>query len=123
MENNLRKDGMSYILGIQTLLFGLFLQFHENFMETKGPYQLFTNPFDDFWITAVLITVGGMYILSVQFRWKSKKIWLSVMQFLWMAFFVAFFLRELSGVSNSGWVLTFGLNLSILYEAYRGDFN
>lgn len=91
-------------------------------METKGPYQLFTRSFDEIWIALLLIFTGVLFMLSVKFNWKSKKIWLSVMQFIWVAFFVAFFLKELSGVPNSAWVLIFGLNLSIVYEALQGGY-
>ncbi|MBC1801133.1 hypothetical protein [Listeria booriae] len=123
MKARIYKNALGLILGGQTLLFGLFLLFHKNFMETKGAYATFTNVMDDGHATAILLAVGILYILCVLFDWNKLRRWAIVgMSFIWLVFFAAFLLRELGGYPNSGWIFTLGLNLAIIYEAVKEDF-
>lgn len=123
MKARIYKNALGLILGGQTLLFGLFLLFHKDFMETKGAYESFTNVMDDNQAALILIFVGVMYVLCVIFNWNKLRRWAIVaMSFIWLVFFTAFLLREIGGYPNSGWIFTSGLNLAILYEAVKEDF-
>ncbi|MBC2241802.1 hypothetical protein HCB35_15100 [Listeria booriae] len=123
MRARIYKNALGLILGGQTLLFGLFLLFHKDFMETKGAYENFTNVMDDNQAAVVLIVVGAMYILCVVFNWNRLRRWAIVaMSFIWLIFCAAFFFRELGGYTNSGWIFTIGLNAAIIYEAVKEDF-
>ncbi|EUJ26144.1 hypothetical protein MFLO_14357 [Listeria floridensis FSL S10-1187] len=119
----IRTQTFSLILASQTLLFGVFLLAHQDFMATKTVYQPLTDLMDDQVIASIMAGIGFLNILCLLTGKNRVRRWVVIaMAFMWALFFAAFFSQELGGHPNSGWIFILGLNTAILYEAATEDF-
>lgn len=124
MKERIFKNGMYVIFGLQTFVFGLFLIFNSNVFSAKGGYSILAETLNEKFVALVLLVVGlGNILIALLDKIKLKRLGLVSMQFVWLVFFFAFLIKQLSGETTSGWVLILGLVCAMGYEAWGGDFD
>lgn len=124
MKEQVYKNGLYAIFGLQTLVFGLFLLFFSDVFTAKGGYSILAETLNEKFVAVVLLIVGlGNILIALLDKTKFKRLGLVSMQFVWLVFFFGFLLKQLSGETTSGWVFILGLIIAMFYEALRGDFD
>ncbi|MBC1919432.1 hypothetical protein HB825_03685 [Listeria booriae] len=118
-----RKKLLPMLIALQTILFGLFLAYHQGFLETRGAYIYLVSYLDDYAVSALLIALAVIYAAATLMNWrKTKRLFLVSLQFVWSLFFFSFLIREIAGYPNTAWVFILGLNLLIYFESRTGDY-
>lgn len=113
------KHAVFIIFSTQTLLFGLFLLFHQGIYLIDSNNDI-TSVLTKNWIGIVLLVVGILGFVGVRLEnAKVIRIVLVLMQFFWSFFTAAFFIRELQGDPNTDWILTLGEVFTLLYLAKK----
>ncbi|EHD5018714.1 hypothetical protein JRB95_001341 [Listeria monocytogenes] len=118
------KMSLPFIISFKSIVFGLYMLFHPNYLDTKGAYIYVVSYFDDTAVSVAFIIIALAYSLSTLFSKKKLKRASGIaIQTMWAFFFFSFFVREFyGGYPNAGWVLILGTLMLIQFELRTGDY-
>ncbi|EDN7323684.1 hypothetical protein FHK07_11915 [Listeria monocytogenes] len=112
-----------FIISFKSIVFGLYMLSHPNYLDTKGAYIYVVSYFDDTAVSVAFIIIALAYFLSTLFSKKKLKRASGIaIQTMWAFFFFSFLVREFNGYPNAGWVLILGTLMLIQFELRTGDY-
>ena len=116
----MRKNTMSYLVAIQSIIIGLWLAFHHGKLDFTNEVRGFKHlDFVNSWpFYSVATMIGLLLIFSLIFGKNQLQKWsLIAMNAIWSAYTAILIINELSGVPNLSWALFLGYNVAIYFAA------
>lgn len=126
MKNNIAKNRVWFITGLETLLLGVFFLFAPDFLDT-GHFKDIFNVLDDTIPSIFLIVVGTFTVVNSAFEvepdWHRGNVFL--LEFLWAFYTATFIFHDIEGGGRPMLTLTSLLllmeSIRIFLESWLGD--
>lgn len=117
------KMDRPFILAFKLYLFGSYLLWRPQLLESKSAYAYIDSIVNGFVLGWLFIVIASLYVFSTyKSYFKTKKVSAILTLVLWLFMFFSFFIREFNGYPNSGWVLILGTIILVLYELRTGAY-